>query len=211
MNCTPILKTQKSLGIQNLSRLNEDSCYLDVRVQQSSKPGQYQTFNYYDCECGAPVARDVSLQQPAVLHRDGYGWTSNGGCNIDHDSKLRNARNMTNPRLIQQLHERPYMTVPYMGRGEGNPCLETVLLPGEATGSKRAGNTLSGIFIDRFDPQIPVIQENIQNPVHIIPEDTDSQWIRGGQPSRQIIRNMDYLAHCGYEQPDKLWQRPDKQ
>ena len=32
-----------------------------------------------------------------------YGWTSNNGCNIDNDSKLRNARNLTNLREINQL------------------------------------------------------------------------------------------------------------
>ena len=51
------------------------------------------------------------------------------------------------------------------------------------------------------------IKESIQNAIHIIPEENDCSWVRGGQPSRQIIRNADYLKKCGYKYNGKLWIR----
>lgn len=195
----------KKFNIQGLTRLREDGCYKKIRQLHSQKPGSYKTRNYYDCECEAPHTKELSLQQPALNYRDGYGWTSNKGCNVDNDSKLRNANNLTNPRLVQQLFQRPYSTVPYMGRGEGNTCVESNLRSSEDTYQNRQCNTLSGIYVDRFVPQIPCIKDNVQNPKNLIQEDTNNTWVRGGQPSRQIIRNRDYLNKCGFQYNGKYW------
>jgi hypothetical protein len=205
-NCSQF--NNNGFGIYNLSRLRDDVCYIDTRYRQSERPGLYNITNFYDCVCEAPNTKSVSLEQPAVLYRDGYGWTSNKGCNVDIDSELRNSRNLTNPRLIQQLYERPYLTVPYMGRGIGDTCQESYLRDGETTVQKKACNNLSGIHIEQqYYPLIPCVNDNIQNPVHIIPEDSDKAWVRGGQPSREVIRNTEYLQKCGYAYDGKYWKR----
>lgn len=204
-NCanTPLQK----FNIQGLTRLNEDNCSKNLRNKTVSKSGKYNTRNFRSCNCEAPNVKEVSLQHPSMFYRDGYGWSSHNGCNIDNDSKLRNAKNLTNERCINQLMERPFSTVPYMGRGEGNINIESKLLPGESTFQNKQCNNLSGIYIDRFVPQLPCIKREIQNPKNIIPEDSDSFWVRGGQPSRQIIRNKDYLKKCGYKYNGKYWNR----
>lgn len=207
MNKNCIQYEEKKFNIQQLTRLREDNCYLETRKKESNGPGIYVTRGHRDCTCEAKHTKDLSLQQPTTQYRDGYGWTSNDGCNVDKDSNLRNARNLTNPRLIQQLHERPYLTVPYMGRGEGDVCEESHLRHGEGTMHNRPCNNLAGIYIDRYTPQIPCIRESVQNPKHIVPEDTDVNWIRGGQPSRQIIRNKDYLKKCGFSYNGKYWNK----
>jgi hypothetical protein len=209
-NCTNY--NDKGFDLFGLTRLREDSCYLDTRTRQSEAPGMYNITNYHDCVCEAPHTKTVSLEQPIVQYRDGYGWTSTNGCNVDNDSQLRNAKNQTNPRLIQQLHPRPYLTVPYMGRGVGDVCEESYLRAGENTFQGRACNNLAGVHIEQqYYPQIPCLKENIQNPQHIITEDSDPAWIRGGQASRQVIRNSDYLQRCGYEYDGKMWKKNGQQ
>lgn len=192
-------------SIQGLTRLNQDKSYINNLNTTIVKPGIYHTRNYHDCVCEAPYTKDLSLQQPVTNYRDGYGWTSNKGCNVDNDSYLRNSRNLTNLREINQLNKRPFSTVPYMGRGYGNACLESRLLPGEDTNQKKSTNSLSGVYIDRYTPQLPCIRDQIQNPQNIIPENSDPTWLRGGQPSRQIIRNKDYLNKCGIKFNGKYW------
>ena len=204
-NC--IQTKKKDFKIQGLTRLNEDACYKKVNYKTIQQPANYQVSNYHECGCAAPNAKDISLQNPVVQYRDGLGWTSMNGCNIDNDSKLRNARNLTNRRCINQLHERPYKTVPYMGRGRGNICAETKLQPGEDTFQNKPCNNLAGVYIDRFTPQIPCIRDNVQNAIHLIPEDNDKTWLRGGQPSRQVIRNRDYLNKCGFRYNGKYWKK----
>lgn len=140
-------------GIQGLTRLSQDSTYANRRDSESSKPGTYQSRNLHDCNCEAPYTKELSLQHPDTYYRDGNGWTSNNGCNIDNDSKLRNSRNLTNTKEIHQLMERPFLTVPYMGRGEGNTCIESSIRPGEHTMQHKSTNSLSGTHIDRYTPQ----------------------------------------------------------
>ena len=43
---------------------------------------------------------------------------------------------------------------------------------------------------------ISKLSEEIQDTNHIIPEDSKSDWLRGGLPTRQIVRNADYLRRC---------------
>ena len=38
---------------------------------------------------------------------------------------------------------------------------------------------------------------------HII--DENHGWVRSGVPSRQMIRNKDYLEKCGYKYDGKQW------
>jgi hypothetical protein len=203
-NCVDFSKN-KSFDIQQLTRLREDKCFINVFDKTTEKPGDYTISNHNDCECEAENTKDLSLQQPSTFYRDGYGWTSNNGCNIDNDSKLRNARNLTNLNEINQLYARPYMTVPYMGRGIGNICDESNLRSSETTTHNKPCNNLAGIYIDRFIPQLNCIKATVQNPKHLIPEDSDETWVRGGQPSRQIIRNKNYLKKCGYKFDGKVW------
>jgi len=204
--CSPY--NEHGFNIQNRSRLREDLCYIDTRYKQAERPGLYQITNFHDCKCAAPNTQNVSLEQPIIIHRDGHGWTSMYGCNVDNDSELRNARNLTNPRLIQQLYQRPYLTVPYMGRGVGDVCQETYLRPGESTFQSKACNNLAGIHIEQqYTPLIPCVNDNIQNPIHIIPEDNDPAWLHGGQPSRQVIRNTEFLDRCGYKYDGRYWKK----
>ena len=54
-------------------------------------------------------------------------------------------------------------------------------------------------------PLIPCIKDNIQNKKHLIEE--ENGWVRSGVPSRQIIRNKDYLHKCGYVYDGKYWKK----
>ena len=180
---------QEHFNIQGLTRLNDDKCYKELEHITNVKQGKYMTSNYRNPLCKNNNILKTSVSQPIIIYKDGYGWTSLNGCNIDIDSKFRNSRNLTNLRFINQLEKKPISTIPYMGRGMGNINIETELQPGNTTYKTRPCNNLSGIYIDRFVPQVPNIRSTIQNPKYIITEDSDINWIRGGQPTRQIIKN----------------------
>ena len=75
--------------------------------------------------------------------------------------------------------------------------VESVIKPGNFASDDRTCNSLSGVTIGNyFTPMIPKLQDEVQNPVHIIPEDSMQSWVRGGLPSRQMQRNKDYLRRC---------------
>ena len=195
------------LNINRKTRLVDESCYKTFRDLQNVSTSDYMITNYKDYKCAATNIRDIAMNEPTITYRDGYGWSSINGCNIDDDSKIRNADNLTNMRYIQQLNTRPYTSVPYMGRGVANPVLENKIITGEDTSQKKQCNTLSGIYIDRFVPLVPCLKDTIQNPVHLVTEVARSDWVWGGLPSRDLIRNSNYLSKCGYRKTDKGWFR----
>lgn len=191
----------KNLNLYERTKLDYDCCYIDQQVRQSLGPGKYMVDNTYSCECNIPEVVETATNLPMVYYRNGY---SPSGCVIDEDSSLRVGKTRKYPKCPNQLFTRPYLTVPYMGRGPGNPYLETQLLPGESTGQRRACNTLSEVTINHsFTPLVDHLYNNVQNPVHIIPEDALSGWSRGGNPSRLLVRDVSYLEKCGYKYMDK--------
>ena len=56
-------------------------------------------------------------------------------------------------------------------------------------------NVLSGSTTLPYSitPMVERLEKEVQDPMHIIPEDSLNIWVRGGLPSRQIARNADYL------------------
>jgi|TARA_B100000315_G_scaffold256195_1_gene301525 hypothetical protein len=191
----------KNLNVHIKTRSFDDPCFVDVRTRQSVGPGRYSVANNFHCECKIPDVVRVATNVPQMTFRDGYGVA---GCVIDDDSNLRVGKTRKYPKCPNQLFARPYATVPYMGRGPGNPDVELEILTGESTTQKRQCNVLSGVTIPNFfTPLIPHIKENIQKPENIIPEAALDGWIRGGAPSRLVVRDIDYLERCGYKYMDK--------
>jgi len=200
-NCLSNYENCGNFNLYTLSSLGNDKCEICVQTRQSEFPGMYMTSNYHSCKCEAPNVSRVANSQPNIYYRDGYGQTSMDGCNIDQNSMLRNGQIITKQgNCKQQLYERPYLTVPYMGRGVGNTCTESELITGDQTGSKPACNTLAEVtFNPNFIPMIPCLSFNVQNPKHLIPETVKAGWVRGGVPSRQIVKNIDYGQKCGQQ------------
>lgn len=188
-----------SFDLYTQSRLGNDKCEISNSTVQSEYPGKYMVSNYHSCDCAAPNVSEVAYSQPNIYYKDGYGHSSLDGCNIDRDSFMRNGSIITHQgNTPQQLFERPFLTVPYMGRGVGNTCTESELITGDQTSIKRQCNTLAGITINNyFTPLVPCLKNNVQNPIHLIPEVAKNGWVRGGVPSRQIIKNIDYGQKCG--------------
>jgi hypothetical protein len=185
-------------NINNQTNLDHDNCQKLFKDKQSESPGIYNLNRYNDTTCGIPTVMEVASQNPTINFKDGYGITE---CYIDDDSKLRVGRMRKNPKCPNQLFTRPYATVPYMGRGSGDSYLESQIRIGEDTVERKQCNTLAGVNIKNVDPNyMPMIdhlKNNIQNPVHIVPEVALDGWVRGGAPSRQIVKDIEYLEKCG--------------
>ena len=191
--------------LNGFSRLQDDKCHKIFRDKQSEGPGTYRLNELYNTNmsCGTPTCNipeviEVASQNPTIVFKDGYGVSD---CNIDKDSEMRIGKTKRNPKVPNQLFTRPYKTVPFMGRGCGNSFLESQLQPGEDSSDKRQCNTLAGISIDNLNPStMPMVDHlkyNIQNPSNLITEEAMEGWIRGGAPSRQIVKDIEYLERCG--------------
>jgi hypothetical protein len=163
--------------------------------EQSLGNGRYELDNMYGCNCELPEARDLQLSQPAINFNAGYGSIGERGCLVDKNSVLRNDL-LTNKNYINQLPQK--YNAGYFGKGKYDPNVESVIQGGNLTSfGDRACNVLSGVSIPNFyTPMIPRLSKEVQNPIHIIPEDNSKGWVRGGIPSRDVYKLMDYNKRC---------------
>jgi hypothetical protein len=116
------------------------------------------------------------------------------------ESQLRNGcsgNQLTHTGEKQNLNVRPYRSVPFMGECMA-PLMDTdtysMLLSGESTRTSKTCNIQANL--ERWDPQVPCIKNNIQDPVHYIPQ----YWVRGGMSTSAYYRNIDYLKACGIKE-----------
>lgn len=177
----------RRMEINRLTHTRDDSCGIDQYFVQSKGPGSYATTNL------VPPATDVNplaIQSLMLFPREGYGTNNK---KIDSDSVLRNQPEFKNNKCSTRTQARPFLSVPYMGGGRGNPEVETYLQHSEQVRQgKECGTVSEQEFTNQYDPQINTVKDNIQNPKNLIPEIASPGWIRGGLPSRSYIRDVNY-------------------
>ena len=197
-SCTQQEANAKEFNLFTKASLLSDRVAVDLDAIQSQGPGYYTMENMNGCGCELKDARAVQLSQPMINFEGGKGWIGEKGCLVDTDSKLRESKDqLTNKKYIHQLVERPHLTSANLVKGYHDVDVESVIRGGITVSDDRPCNSLSGVSIGNyFTPMIPRLQDEIQDPKHIIPEDSMQAWVRGGLPTRQMQRNDDYIRRC---------------
>lgn len=117
-------------SFDNSGRFGNDLSYLDQRSIQNMKQCNYITQNYFLpdlCTMSRPI--DFATAQPGLMINSGsFGPSS---CKIEDSSKLLIGTIQTHPPCKLDLFHRPFLTVPYLGRGMVNPVIESQILQGE--------------------------------------------------------------------------------
>lgn len=131
-----------SYTFDNMARIGNDACCIDQNTIQNVASCNYMTQNYFaaDCSMKNPIA--LATTQPGIMYNGGYN-SGAGGCNIDNSSELLIGTIQTHPRCHIDLFQRPFATVPYLGRGAVNPVMESQIQQGEQIVNKRSVNNLS--------------------------------------------------------------------
>lgn len=172
--------------------IKSDDSTINYEQRQSEGVGVYRIDNTYGCDCGLEKARNVQLSQPNINFNGGYGWMGENGCLIDNDSKLR-TNLLTNKKYINQLQRG--LNAGFFGKGPYNVDAESDVRDSRIVKQDRSCGPLSGSSTLKYSltPMIEKLSNEVQNTKHIIPEDSVNSWVRGGLPSRQIVRNKEYL------------------
>lgn len=179
----------------NLTRIGDDSCGITARDEQNNAMGSYNTTNYFLNWCGMKKPINFATQQPNVFYNGGPGICGAGGCNVSADSNLRIGTIQTHPKCKISLQQRPFATVPYLGRGPPRPILEARLQQGAMINDTKSCKTIMETSYKNYSrtPLIPSVANTIQNPHNLVEGVAAEGWIRGGLPSRELTRDQDYL------------------
>ena len=180
------------------ANIHDDKLTVDLDALQSQGPLLYHLDNQNGCECGLKEARDIQVSQPGINFSGGFGWIAEKGCLVDNDSVLRQEKDkLTNQREINQIIERFSLTTRNLEKGFHDVDVESVIRAGDFASDQKPCNSLAGVSLGNyFTPMVPKLKKEVQDPIHIIPEDSSNDWVRGGLPTRQMVRNADYLRRC---------------
>ena len=189
-------EVDKDFKLEVKASLKSDIPVINNEIAQSFGPALYRLDNTYSCDCNLKNINQIRLSQPGIhLSGIGKGWTGHNGCEVDKDSEARFSE-LTDKRYIRQLPQ--LQNNGFFGRGPHDVDTESIIQSGNFTTVDRPCGPLSGSSTLPYSitPMIKQLQNEVQDPKHIIPEDSMRSWIRGGLPSRQIARNADYLDRC---------------
>jgi len=173
------------MEVNRLTNVRDDLCAIKQYYKQSTGPGNYATTYLVP---DARVVNPLSVESLVMYPREGYGYNNRS---INADSILRNQPGFLSKRCSTRQQARPFLSVPYMGGGRGNPDVETPLQHAEMSRMGKACDTVTEtIFPQQYTPLVPTLSQSIQDHKNLIPAVAAPGWIRGGLPSREYIRNV---------------------
>ena len=181
-----------SYTFSNMSRIGLDDCNKSQTDIQNIASCNYLTQNYFASDCSMKNPISLATTQPGIMYNGGYN-SGAGGCNIDTSSMLQIGTIQTNPRCRIDLFQRPFATVPFLGRGSVNPVMESQIQQGEQLVNKRSVNNLSETSYIKYHqtPLLPAVKQRMDTSK--IENDASEGWIRGGVPSRELTRDGDFF------------------
>jgi len=183
-------------AFDNSTRIGSDATDLSTRSIQSMASANYMLNNFFSQDCTMSRPIEFATSQPNVFFKGG-NQVGAGGCNIDENSDLLIGTINTHPKCKISLLERPFKTVPYLGRGQSNPVLESHIQQGDVSNNKKSINpTTERSFIPYSNyPLLPHLETSITNPANLVEGVASDGWIRGGIPSRELQKDADYITN----------------
>jgi len=178
----------------NMSRIGSDVCYQDQETIQNIQACNYTLQNYFADDCTMRKPIDLATTQPGIMY-NGPSCVGSGGCVVDTSSKLLLGGLVTHPRCKIDLFQRPFATVPYLGRGSVDPILESQIQQGELLTNKRSVTRLPEKSYMKYTstPLLSDIKDRVTNPAYCVEGVASEGWIRGGVPSRELTRDRQYM------------------
>jgi hypothetical protein len=182
------MSTLVNFNFDGLSRIGNDSTAYTQENILNMQYANYTTFNPYKMDCKG--ALEFATSQPNIFMK-GTNGIGPGGCNIAESTILEKSV-LTNPHIKISLHERPYKTVPYLGKGNVDVGLENSLLWGDSLREKKSTVKLTenpNLGLDNYPLMNP---ERMTDPRLHIESSASASWVRGGVDTRDMYKSKDY-------------------
>ena len=165
----------------NAGRIGYDQVSNTQRQLQNSRFMNHMLSGYFS-ESMTNDTVQFATQQPAM---NLFGLSNGTGLNgviVDADSALTIGSEQERPLEKLQLMQRPFATIPYLGKGSVNPDLESQLLQGESVFEKKG---ISTVMTQSFMPYIANPGSCASDSSFEVEEYALDGWTRGGLPTRE--------------------------
>lgn len=172
-----------------LSRIGQDdSAYTQEHIMNTNM-ADYTTYNPFSNQCGGGL--DFAVKQPHVFVNKSTHQLGPLGCNVKANSLLKKGL-LTNPKVKLTLHERPYKTVPFLGKGNVDVYQENKLRLGDTFKERKSVSQFNEQCFFNIE-KYPMHSEVKKRLAHSkIEDDVHPTWMRGGTDTRLLYQNIDY-------------------
>ena len=179
-------------AVNGLTSVKNDGDYIEFDINQSRGSNEYVMTNHNQNNLDNLI--EMATCNPTINFKDGKGTNIR---DINADTNATFSKVKYERKHQKQLFERPFATMPYIGKGVHKVNDESFLMAQEATRQSRPCGSLAGAFLEnQFTPLVPSLRDTVQNIKFIIPEESKVDWVRGGMSSRNIVKDIDYLSRC---------------
>lgn len=176
----------------NQGTLDSDESTRLRKDVDNARYSNYMLGGFSSQSLGTPQDLHVlfATQQPGILY---YGLnTGNGldGSIVDFESQLTFKSvgiNRPSPGDKTQLFQRPFVTVPYLGRGVGDPVIESQLLQGQQTYDTRSVSTAMEASTLKYLPPVNATMQGKVDNSSFVQEAALNGWTRGGSQTRKTV------------------------
>jgi len=173
-----------------MARIENDNTTKTQETLQNDRFSSYNTTNYFS-QNPSDSQIHFATQQPAVVPT-GVTGAGISGDKVQNESELLldSEKERTLGRL--NLMQRPFLTVPYLGRGSVDPALELQMKEGEPMGEKKSVSTvMSQSFMGyTLYPTNSDMEDRVSNTKNTVEESAMSGWVRGGADTRYSESEM---------------------
>lgn len=181
------MATISSYLFNNTDRIHADLPDQSQRTLYNTRFANYTLSSFFNDKISDSHV-NFATSQPTMTYTGMARGAGLGGSIIDADSYLMYKTENERPLEKLQLMERPFLTVPYLGRGSTDPTLESQLLQGEKVSDKKSVSTIMDKSFSKYSlyPTDSQMEERVKNPSHNVEEAALSGWVRGGMATRDM-------------------------
>jgi hypothetical protein len=187
-----------SYVFQSNERIRNDGTDKSQQTVMNSKFNNYMMSNYFS-ESRSDDHVNFATSQPGFMFSSGAisGATA---ATVDVDSKFSILRENTRSLEKLSLQTRPFIAVPYLGRGSCDTALESQLKQGDLVSNKKSVSTITeqSFMNNQMYPLLDSIKETITNPKYLVQEAALDGWTRGGSATRSATKATHLPSGSGY-------------
>lgn len=172
----------------NIDRIRLDSTDQSQKNVYNTRFTNYTLSNYF-----SNVASDThvkfAIQQPTTMFSgmvNGHGLTSSL---VDDESNI--LYSIKTDKADGPLMPRPFLTIPYLGKGSCDPALESQLQQGESVADKKSVSTIMEKSFNQYSlyPTDDKMTDRVNDPAKNVEESALNGWVRGGMMTRDMSQD----------------------
>jgi hypothetical protein len=179
------MATISSYTFNNMGRIGNDMTDQTQRNVYNTRFANHTLANYFSQNVSDGHIQFATNQPTVMVSGTALGAGVNSAA-VDDESKLRLKKVDERHFEKLQLFERPFLTVPYLGRGSCDPALESQLQQGELVSDKKSVSTIMEQSFAKYAlyPTDSKMEERVKNPAYTVEEAALNGWVRGGMSTR---------------------------